>query len=68
MSSPDKRAAVERDEVGLVRSLSMATDSASIAPMPGAPHESLVVLLRDHPEWLRALFEVVNQRTLPGNL
>lgn len=35
--------------------------------MTGAPHETLVVLLRDHPEWLRELVEVVNQRILPAD-
>jgi len=36
--------------------------------MPGVPHETMVVLLRDHPEWLRALVEVVAKRVLPENL
>jgi hypothetical protein len=36
--------------------------------MPGAPHETMVVLLREHPEWLRAVVEVVAQRALPGGL
>lgn len=36
--------------------------------MPGAPHESLVVLLREHPEWLAELLEAVAHRTLPAPL
>ncbi len=36
--------------------------------MPGAPHESLVVLLREHPAYLRAVVEAVTHRTLPDGL
>ncbi len=36
--------------------------------MPGAPHETMVVLLREHPEWLRALVEVIAKRELPETL
>ena len=36
--------------------------------MPGAPHETMILLLREHPEWLRALVEVVARRTLPQSL
>lgn len=36
--------------------------------MPGAPHETMVVLLREHPEWLRALVEVIAKRKLPEKL
>lgn len=36
--------------------------------MPGVPHETMIVLLRDHPEWLRALVEVIAKRVLPEGL
>ena len=36
--------------------------------MPGVPHETMVMLLREHPEWLRSLVAVVAQRTLPEAL
>lgn len=36
--------------------------------MPGAPHETMVVLLREHPEWLRALVGVIAKRELPETL
>ena len=36
--------------------------------MPGAPHESLVVLLRERPAWLAELLEAVAHRTLPAPL
>lgn len=36
--------------------------------MPSAPHETMIVLLREHPEWLRSLVEVIAQRVLPGRL
>src|SRR5690348_11685678 len=36
--------------------------------MPSAPHETMVVLLREHPDWLRALVEVIAKRTLPAKL
>ena len=36
--------------------------------MPGAPHETKVVLLREHPEWLRALVALLTKRMLPAKL
>jgi len=36
--------------------------------LPGPPHESMVVLLREHPDWLRALVEIVAKRHLPTAL
>lgn len=36
--------------------------------MPGAPHETMILLLRERPEWLRALVEVVTKRILPRQL
>lgn len=36
--------------------------------MAGAPHESLVILLREHPTWLAEVLEVVAHRTLPAPL
>lgn len=36
--------------------------------MPGAPHETMVMLLREHPAWLGALMEVLSGRKLPGSL
>jgi len=46
----------------------VARSSVHSATMPGAPHETMVVLLREHPEWLRALVEVIAHRVLPGKL
>lgn len=43
-------------------------ERATFFPMLGVPHETMAVLLRDHPEWLRALVEVVAKRVLPENL
>lgn len=36
--------------------------------MPSAPHETMVVLLREHPDWLGALVEVIAKRKLPAKL
>jgi hypothetical protein len=36
--------------------------------MPGPAHETLLVLLRDHPDWLRTLVRVLAQRELPDGL
>ena len=48
--------------------LSLPASRVNLNPMPGAPHETMVVLLREHPEWLRAVVEVIAKRSLPENL
>lgn len=46
----------------------MSVTERNLAPMPGDPHETMVVLLRELPEWLRALVQIVVKRELPEAL